>query len=145
VICLWPTRDEYSDKKAALGDDIETREQAEPLIGHAGHHVAAMLDRPQLEREHRAQCVTRRDHVRAGEARRLGELLEVERDEPGNEQEQATARGREAARGQRELSRIGGGLDSRTATLGPLLVETAWQRTEPFGLEHLANRRRAQI
>jgi len=39
-------------EEAALGNDVEAGQQPQPLVGDLGHHVAAVLDRPQLERKH---------------------------------------------------------------------------------------------
>src|SRR3954470_16312609 len=77
-------RDEYSDRKLRLGMTLRPASRPSPSSATLGIHVATVLNRPELEREHRAQRMARRDHVRSGEAGRFRELLEVERDEPGN-------------------------------------------------------------
>ena len=45
----------------------------------------------------------------------------------------------ETARYQRQLANIGDGLDSRPRAIRPLVVEATRQRSEPLGLEHLAD------
>jgi hypothetical protein len=112
-------------QESALGDDVQTCEKAQPLVGDMGHHVTAVFDGPQLEDQHRAQCMAGGDHLRAGESCRLGKLVQSETHQAWNEQEQATAGGVEAARGERELAHVGGGLDGGARSLGTFFVEPA--------------------
>jgi len=126
-------------QEAALGDDVQTREKAQPLIGDMGHHVTAVFDGPELEGQHRAQCMAGGDHLGAGQRCRVGEPIQSERHQAWNKQEQPAARGLEAARGERELAHVGGGLEGGASAVGTFLVEPARQGGEAFGLENLAH------
>jgi hypothetical protein len=126
-------------QEAPLGDDVEAGEQPQSLVRDLGHDMAAALDGPELECKHRAQRMAGRDHLRTREARSLGEFVEIEGDEAGNEQEQAATGGLEAPRSQRQLANIGDGLDRRAHTVGALLVQATRQRGKALGFEHFAN------
>jgi hypothetical protein len=129
---------------APLGDGVESGEERQALIGHEGHDVTLVLDRPELEGQRRPQRVGGRNHPRAGQPRGLGQVGEVEPNELRDEQEQAAAAGLEPPGRQRERARIGHGLDRRLGASRPFLVQAAGQGREPLGFEHLPHRRRAE-
>src|SRR5436190_20031864 len=79
------------------------------------------------------------DHLRARKASALGKRLEVERDQAGDEQEQAATDRLETARRERQLANIGDVLDGRPSAVGPLIVQATRQRSEPLGLEYVAD------
>src|SRR5260370_3152866 len=58
----------------------------------------------------------------------------------GDEQEQPCDPRRELARRQREATYVGDGLGAGPGLNGTLVVEPAWQRSEPLRGEHLAYR-----
>ena len=84
------------------------------------------------------------DHLRAGQAAHLGQRVQLQTGQQGQEQKQTPTAGLKAARGQREAAHIGHRLDGRAHPRGPLIVQAPRQRREPFGLEHLAHRSGAE-
>ena len=126
-------------QEATLGDDVETSQQAQALVGHVRHDVTAVFDGPQLEGQHGAQGMAGGDHLRARQPGGLGQLFQAEGHQSRNEEEQPAASGLETARGERQLAHVGDGLDGRARSVGTFLVEPARQGGEPLGLEHFAH------
>jgi hypothetical protein len=67
------------------------------------------------------------------------QLVQAEPDHIGKKEEQSSARGLKASRGQGEGTCIGYGFDGGTGSLRAFLVETARERGKAFRLEHLAD------
>lgn len=126
-------------EEASLGDGVEAAEQGEAWIGDERHDVALALDRPELEGECGTQGMAGRDHARSGQRGMLGERLDIEADEIGNEQEEAADLSGEVTRGEREGAHIGDGFGGRADGGGPLFVEATRQWSEALGLEHFAD------
>src|SRR5271157_242545 len=82
---------------APLGSDVEAGEERKAFVGGERHDVALAFDGPELEREHRAQRVTRGDHLGAGELRGAGESVDAQADEVRDEEEEPSAGGGERA------------------------------------------------
>ena len=126
-------------EEASLGHGVEAAEQGEAGIGDECHDVALALDGPQLEGESGAQGMAGRDHARPRQCGMLGECLDIEADEIGDEQEEAADLSGEVARGEREGAHIGDSFRGRPDGGGPLFVEAARQWGEALGFEHFAH------
>jgi len=71
---------------ALLRDHVEPAEEPQAFVGDQGHDVALALDRPELERERGPQGMPGGNHPRARQARRLGQGLDLEADQIGDEE-----------------------------------------------------------
>ncbi len=130
---------------ALLGDRVEPAEQRQARVGDQRHHMALPFDRPQLERQRRAQCVLGRDHRRSGQPGRAGQMLDPQAYQIGHEQEQPAAAGGELrSRYQREGPQVGHRLHRGCQSRRPLFVEAPGQRRETLGAQELAHGGRAQ-
>ncbi len=122
-----------------LGQHVEAGPQGQPLVEHEIHDVTAPFGARQLERQSGPDRRRGRDHAGAREPRRLDQLVELQTDQPGHEQEQAPHGGGEAARSHPELADIGDGGAVGPRALGPLFVAAAWQARKAFGAQDLVN------
>ncbi len=80
------------------------------------------------------------NHTRARQLGAERQGVGVQMHQIGNEQEQPSDPRRELARRQREATDVGDGLGAGPGLNGTLVVEPAWQRSEPLRGEHLAYR-----
>src|SRR5258708_23740569 len=78
------------------------------------------------------------DHTRARQLGAERQGVGVQMHQIGDEQEQPSDPRRELARRQREATDVGDGLGAGPGLNGTLVVEPAWQRSEPLRREHLA-------
>ncbi len=85
-----------------------------------------------------------RDHLRAGETAPREERVQVGRDQPRQEQEQAAELGAEVARCQVELADVGHFGHDGTGLVGPLVVGASRQLGEALFLQDRGDRRRAE-
>lgn len=64
---------------------IQSRKQGQPFVSHQRHDVAVTFDGPKLQRQTSAQGVPGGDHFGAGQARGLGQLIQLQADQIRNE------------------------------------------------------------
>src|SRR5258706_9775529 len=89
---------------AFLGDGVEATEQCQSLVGGKCHDVALAFQRPEFECQASAQGMRSWDHLRAGQARGLSQLLNTKPKEIRQEEEQTAPAGGKAPRRQREAA-----------------------------------------
>jgi hypothetical protein len=106
--------------------------------------VAAALGARQLEGEGRPHRVGGRDHLRSRQARRGDEAVQIERHQPGEEDEQPAQGGGDPTRGHLELPNVGDRRSIGARPLGPVLVAAARQAAEALRPHHLVNRGQAE-
>ncbi len=126
-------------QETLFGADIQAGEQGQTFVGYQGHDPALMFERPQFEGQASTEGMSGRNHLGARQARGLGQLLDGQADQFGQEQEQTAALGGEAARSQGELAHVGDCLESGARTLRPFFIQAPRQRGKAFGLENLAH------
>ncbi|MGH6636441.1 MAG: hypothetical protein ACRED0_10030 [Gammaproteobacteria bacterium] len=89
-----------------------------------------------LSARHARNAWPARDHLRAGQAYGLCDLIEIEMHEIGEEQEQSPAAGGKTPGSEREGTRIGYRLHGGAGDLGALLVEPAGKRHKAELAQH---------